>query len=220
MAEIILVPTSHVARQSLDKVREVIEKEKPDLVAVELDINRYMAARQESRASLTETLKALGVMTFVFYWALKKLQSWLGKKLGILPGSEMLHAVEIANKKGIKFAFIDRDIGITMMRIRNISWREKMKLLLYLFKGFTIDYVLLKARKKKGIDLSKVPPKELIREAMSMLKKEFPQLYNVLVHERDIYMVKKLKQLSQHYEKIVAVTGAGHTDGMKKLLRN
>lgn len=218
MAKIILVPTSHVAKQSLEKVKEVIEKENPDLVAVELDINRYMASKQETKGSTMETLKALGVMTFAFYWTLKKLQSWLGKKLGILPGSEMLQAVEIADKKGIKFAFIDRDIGVTMMRIRNITWREKAKLLLYLFKGFTLDYVILKIRRKGGIDLSKLPPKEIIKEAMRMLKKEFPQLYKVLVVERDHYMAAKLKQLSQNYEKIVAVTGAGHTDGMKKLL--
>ncbi len=91
-------------------------------------------------------------------------------------------------------------------------------LLLYLFKGFTVDYVIFKIKKKDGIDLSKLPPREIIKEAMRMMKKEFPQLYKVLVVERDHYMAAKLKLLSQNYEKIVAVTGAGHTDGMKKLL--
>jgi pheromone shutdown-related protein TraB len=218
MSKIILVPTSHIAKQSVRKVKEVIEKEKPDIVAVELDMNRYMAAKQEKNASTIETMKTLGFLTFLFYWILKNLQSWLGKKMGILPGSEMIQAVDVANKLGIKVAFMDRDIGVTMMRIRNISWKEKTKLLLYLFKGLTIDYALFKIQRKNGIDLSKVPPKELIKEAMDLLSKNFPELYKVLVVERDHFMVTRLKSLSNHFDKIVAVIGAGHTDGMKKLL--
>ncbi len=219
MKKIILVPTSHVAKQSLKKVKEVIEKEKPDCVAVELDMNRYSAMKEQEKTSSLEALKTLGFMTFLLYWVLKKLQSWLGKKLGILPGSEMIQAVDVARKAGIKVALIDRDMRITLLRVKSISWKEKMKLLLFLFKGLTIDYLLLKIRKDgKAIDLDKVPPKELIEQAMEMMKKEFPQLYRVLVKERDEFMASRLKDMSSKFEKIVAVTGAGHTNGLQKLL--
>jgi len=217
MAEIVLVPTSHIARQSLENVRMVIKKEKPDCVAVELDMNRYMAIK-EGESSSIEAMKNLGFLTFLFYWILKQLQSWLGKKLGILPGSEMVQAIEVARREEIKIAFIDRDIRVTLARVKNISWKEKTKLILYLFKGLTIDYLLLKIRKGEKIDLSKVPPKELINQAMLLMKKDFPQLYRVLVKERDLYMAIKLKKLSEQFRKIVAVTGAGHTDGLKRLL--
>ncbi len=218
MKKIILVPTSHVAKQSLKKVKEVIEKEKPDCVAVELDINRYYAIR-EGESSSIEALKKLGFLTFLFYWILKRLQSWLGKKLGILPGSEMIQAVEVARMERVKVAFIDRNIAVTLERVKSISWREKTKLILYLFKGLTIDYFMLKIKRdEKTIDLSKVPPKELIEQAMELMRKEFPQLYRVLVEERDQYMAARLRQLSEEFEKIVAVTGAGHTEGLKKLL--
>lgn len=221
MKKIILVPTSHVAKQSLKKVKEVIEKEKPDCVAVELDMNRYSVMKEQEKTSSLEALKTLGFMTFLLYWVLKKLQSWLGKKLGILPGSEMIQAVDVARKAGIKVALIDRDMRITLLRVKSISWKEKMKLLLFLFKGLTIDYFLLKIRKDgKAIDLNKVPPKELIEQAMEMMKKEFPQLYRVLVKERDEFMASRLKDMSSKFEKIVAVTGAGHTNGLKKLLGN
>jgi pheromone shutdown-related protein TraB len=219
MRKIILVPTSHVAKQSLKKVKEVIEKEKPDCVAVELDMNRYSAMKEQEKTSSLEALKTLGFMTFLLYWVLKKLQSWLGKKLGILPGSEMIQAVDVARKAGIKVALIDRDMRITLMRVKSISWKEKTKLLLFLFKGLTIDYFLLKIRKDgKAIDLNKVPPKELIEQAMEVMKKEFPQLYKVLVKERDEFMASRLKDMSSKFEKIVAVTGAGHTEGLQKLL--
>ncbi len=220
MSRIILVPTSHVSVQSLKKVKEVIEREKPDCVAVELDMNRYASMKQHEEASTLEALRALGVMTFALYWILKRLQSWLGKKLGILPGSEMLKAVEIARKMGIKVALIDRDIGVTLFRLKSIPAREKLKLILYLFKGMTIDYLLLKIRKDKGtmIDLTKVPPKDLIEQAMQVMRKEFPNLYSVLVTERDRYMADLLKNMSKKFDKIVVVVGAGHADGMKQLL--
>ena len=35
--ELILVGTAHISRESVDLVREVIEKERPDTVCVELD---------------------------------------------------------------------------------------------------------------------------------------------------------------------------------------
>ncbi|MFC2144051.1 TraB/GumN family protein [Candidatus Aenigmatarchaeota archaeon] len=221
MSRIILVPTSHVSAHSLKKVKEVIEREKPDCVAVELDMNRYASMKQHEEASTLEALRALGVTTFALYWILKRLQSWLGKKLGILPGSEMLKAVEISRKMGIKVALIDRDIGVTLFRLKSIPAREKLKLILYLFKGLTIDYLLLKMRKDKGtmaIDLTKVPPKDLIKQAMQIMKKEFPNLYNALVTERDRYMTDLLKNMSKKFDKIVVVIGAGHADGMKRLL--
>jgi pheromone shutdown-related protein TraB len=219
MGRIILVPTSHIARQSLEKVRDVIGREKPDCVAVELDMNRYTAMKEEEEASSWEIIRTLGFLTFFFYWALKHLQSWLGKKLGILPGSEMLRAVDAAREADIKVALIDRDIRITLVRLRSITWREKAKLLLYLFKGLTIDYVLLRIRKDAGaIDLSKVPPREIIDQAMDMMKKEFPQLYRILVKERDEFMAARLRDMSMKFGKIVVVIGAGHTEGLKKLI--
>jgi len=40
---IILIPTSHIAEESIQKIKEVIEKTKPDCVAIELDEKRYIA---------------------------------------------------------------------------------------------------------------------------------------------------------------------------------
>jgi pheromone shutdown protein TraB len=47
--EFILVGTAHVAQESTDLVREVLGKEKPDYVCVELDAQRYMALSQQQR---------------------------------------------------------------------------------------------------------------------------------------------------------------------------
>ena len=47
--EFILVGTAHVSKGSTDLVREVIEREKPDHVAVELDQQRYQALTEQQR---------------------------------------------------------------------------------------------------------------------------------------------------------------------------
>ena len=46
---IILVGTAHVSQESADLVREVIERERPDRVCVELDPQRYKALSEKSR---------------------------------------------------------------------------------------------------------------------------------------------------------------------------
>ena len=216
MSKIILIPTSHIASESVRKVKEVIEKEKPDCVAVELDINRLMSFKQKQTSTL-QTIKTLGPATFLIFWTMKKLQTWLGNKVGILPGSEMMTAVKIAHQNKIKVALIDQNIGLTFTKIQKIPFSEKAKLMWFLIKGVTIGLILSKIKKDK-IDLSKVPPKDLIEEAMLMLKTEFPHLFKALVTDRDKYMVNNIKNITKQFKKIVVVVGAGHYKGMKKLL--
>ena len=47
--EITLVGTAHISRESADLVREVIERERPDTVCIELDTQRYEALSQKQR---------------------------------------------------------------------------------------------------------------------------------------------------------------------------
>lgn len=212
---IILVPTSHIAVESLRKIRETVEKEKPDCVAVELDLNRYYAMQRGGSSSF-EIMQNVGVASFLIFWIFKKLQQWLGGKVGIFPGSEMLEAVKIGNEKGVTIAFIDRNIQDTFLDIQKIKFWEKMKLIWFLVKSVFV--IKFGGSKGEAIDLTKLPPEELIEQAMELFKKEFPQLYKILVEKRDKHMATQLKKLSEKFDKIVAVVGAGHYKGMKKLV--
>ena len=55
---------------------------------------------------------------------------------------------------------------------------------------------------------------------MKTLRKRYPTVYKVLVEDRNKYMVKKLVALMRQYpeKKILAIVGAGHKEGMEKLL--
>ncbi len=216
MAKIILVPTSHIARESLERVRKTIENEKPDCVAVELDINRYHYLKERGSESTLDMIRVLGLPTFLIYWVLKKFQDYFGKKTGILPGSEMMEAIGMGRERGITIALIDRPIEITLFKIRKLPLSEKLTLFKLLIMG--VLGIAIPFGKKHKFDLNRVPPKEIIKQAMGYLKKELPGFYRILVSERNAVMAKNLKDLARKFDDIVCVVGAGHEKGMKELL--
>ncbi|NIO21297.1 MAG: hypothetical protein GTN76_11320 [Candidatus Aenigmarchaeota archaeon] len=218
MPKIILIPTSHIARESLENVRKIITKEKPECIALELDLNRYYAlkAEEKERSGFWGMIKSFGIFTSLIYWILKKFQGYFGGKTGVLPGSEMLKGVEIAEELKLPFAFIDQPVERTFFNIKKIPLSEKLSLFWLLIKAvFGLAYPF---GKKVEIDLSKVPPKKLIEEAMKQFRKDLPGFYNVLVEERNAVMARNLKALAKKFDKIVCVIGAGHEKGLKKLL--
>lgn len=207
MPTITLIPTSHISRESIKKITATLEKEKPDCVAVELDAARYVAFK---KGGGNPRVKDVGVGGFLLFWTMKRVQDWLGKKVGVLPGSDMVTAVDVARERKIPVIFIDQDIGTTFLRIKAISWREKAKLLLLLVKGLTLDTFV----SREQMDLTKVPEDAVIKQAMDFLKQELPAIYRVLIAERDEHMARQIKHLSTHYPSLVAVVGAGHKEGI------
>lgn len=211
---IYILGTSHVAEQSIRQVNTYFNEIHPDILALELDRNRlYSLKHNTKRAKNLDLLKALGLGGFLFYLFGEFAQKKIGKILKINPGSDMLTAYNLGSKNKVKIALIDRDIQLTLRRFsKKFKPRELIKLIFSIFK---------KAPKQEKIDLKKVPSDELIDMAISELKTSFPSMYNVLVHERDIYMAKKLVSLSLLFpeEKIMAVVGAGHVKGMSKQIK-
>ena len=204
---ITIVPTSHIAKESLVKVKAALEN--ADCVCVELDRLRYEGLKLGEKASI-------GFVGFdsIILWLFKKLQEWLGSKTGILPGTEMLEAVETGKERGLTVYLIDQDIRITVERIRKMPGKEKLKLFTYLISA----PILMKFGRGEKIDLNKVPESELIKVAMEEFQKQFPYLYKVLVEERNQYMAQAIQKIKNKHEKIVVVVGAGHEEGLKQIL--
>ncbi len=46
---LIIIGTSHIAKQSLEEVKDVITNEKPDTVCIELDEKRFKALSEKNR---------------------------------------------------------------------------------------------------------------------------------------------------------------------------
>lgn len=227
--ELVLVGTSHIARQSVDRVKEAIEKYKPDAVAVELDRDRYRSLLMEQENKKTQSrfsfydVKAVGVKGFVFAmissWGMKKLAKYIGTN----PGMDMLEAVKAAKKHNIKAALIDQNIRVTLKRFsKALSMREIGRFVADFFKGLINPKKEVERMGLQGLDLNKVPDEATVEKMTSYMGERYPSIHKVLVHERNVYMAKKIIAMMQHEEinKIVAVVGAGHRKGMAKFLED
>ena len=201
---ITVIGTSHISPESVKKTREVILKKKPECVAVELCPERLMALKSGRRKPSLR----FGLSGYI----LAVLQDHLSHKTHIMPGTEMLSAVDAGLEVGSKVALIDLPIRRTMRKINDVSAWRKMKMITRLL----IDS--LKVKKMK-MDLSKVPDQEMIDEAMKYMKKDMPDFYKILVVERNNHMYKWIKKLSEDFKDIVVVVGAGHKKDLEKMIR-
>lgn len=209
-----VIGTSHIAKESIAEVKKLIEEERPEIVALELDYKRFHALMNPRRKVRLRDIRALGARG----WLLNLIGAWaeekMGKLVGVRPGTEMKTATVLAAKSKAKIALIDQDITVTLRRLtKNITWKEKLRFVTDLFKA-----ALFRKKPDVTFDLRKVPSKEVIGKLMKQVKTRYPNVYTVLVHERDIHMAKALYKLmnTEKNKKIVAIVGAGHEESIIK----
>jgi pheromone shutdown-related protein TraB len=228
-----IIGTGHILKRSVNEVKDVIEKTKPEIVALELDEKRLHALlskyRQDSRVMGKEGKEdairgrggSLPLFTkFLFSpkemvgFILSKIQEELGKKFGVSPGSEMLQAIEIASSVGSEIVLIDRDIEITMNHLLAIPMREKIRILRLRKVNKNIFGKLINS------DIEGLVDDEVVESIMREMEGEFPCLYNAVVDERDKFMAYNLFQIQSYQpeKNIVAVIGAGHKKGVERYL--
>ncbi len=213
---IYLLGTSHIAQESIDQVKEFIEAKKPEIIAVELDQKRVYALFHKKKLSIKD-IKQLGVKGFLINLVGAYIEKKLGKLVGVHPGSEMKTAIKLAKKHKLTMALIDQDISITLKRLsKSITWREKLRFIKEIIKG-----IITRKQQIEPFDLKKTPPKETIEKMIQMVKQSYPNVYKVLVEERNQVMAKNLYSLMTNNpdKKIFAIVGAGHEEGIIKILR-
>ena len=215
-SRIILVGTAHVSEKSVAEVNEVILREKPDIVAVELDKARYRALKGEDdvkEINIKEMLSGGQLNQFLLHWFLAYIQKKIGADTGVKPGAEMLSAIELAESSGARVALIDRDIQITLGRFWNMmSFVEKLKLFGSLI-GASFGFGT------KDIDIDTVTDEDVVTQLVSELRKVAPSAASVLLDERNAIMAKNLLEASKEGT-VVAVIGAGHREGIQKYIND
>jgi pheromone shutdown-related protein TraB len=212
--EFVLVGTAHVSRESADLVREVIEKERPDCVCIELDAQRFEALSHRQRwenLDLRQVIRQRQLAPLLANLVLASYQKKLGGALGVLPGAELLEAARAAERHGIPVALCDRDVRVTLRRAwGSMSLWNKSKLLATLLAS-VIDRPELDED-----ELRRIRDQDVISELMRELGEELPALKTTLIDERDAYLSHKI--LAAEGERIVAVVGAGHVAGIRDAL--
>lgn len=214
---IILVGTAHISKESVEEVKDTIEKYKPDIVAVELCQRRYDALTKKDQwenTPVTQLLRSNNAYLLLAQTFLSSIQRKLGKEYGVEPGSEMIAAIDEAKKHDLEVALVDRDISITLKRAwRKMGIREKFRLSWEFLKAM-VGY---DEEELKELDLKKLMDQDVISALMDEFGKIAPSVTTVLVHERDEYIAKKILDASKK-GKVVAVVGAGHLKGIKEHL--
>jgi pheromone shutdown-related protein TraB len=209
---LIIIGTAHISKQSAELVEQVITSEKPDVVCVELDEQRFEALSNQKRwesLDLKTIIKEKQLSTLIINILLSSYQKKLGKKLGVNPGLELLKATQVAKENNIPIELGDRDVRITLKRAwRSMSFWQKTK-----FMTMGLASVFDKEEISEE-QLEELKDKDVLTELMTDLGKTMPVLKEVLIDERDSYLAKKIKE--SNGKKIVAVVGAGHLQGIIK----
>ncbi|PLX52094.1 MAG: TraB family protein [Desulfobacteraceae bacterium] len=210
--EIILVGTAHVSKESVQLVSDIIETEKPDTVCVELCDARYQSIRQKDKWLDTDIIKVIKEKKSFLLLSnllLASFQKRIADKFDIVPGAEMIKAIDAGEAVGADIHLADRNIRITLAK----TWRAmglwgKIKLLfqLLLSMGEIGDI--------SEEDIEKMKQEDVLESLLADVGKSLPVLKDILIDERDQFLTHKIRTAPG--KKIVAVVGAGHVPGIKK----
>ena len=203
---LIIIGTSHISIESVKEVEKIIIENKPEIVALELDKPRFRALLYGGDKPGLRDIFSIGIKGYIFSLIGAYAEKKLGSIVDVSPGSEMKRAAEVAKENNCRIALIDQRIDVTLKRFsKEITWKEKFRFLFDLIKGIF-------KKEKISFDLNKVPSNEIIKKMLDHVKKRYPNVYKVLVYERNMVMAKHLYSLMGNYNHVVAVVGAGHGD--------
>ena len=201
MIELMLIGTAHVIDLS-QPLERYIRKFNPDLIALELDKQRWYALQSNSQ-------KADGPF---YLRLLSRLQKYISDSFGSSPGAEMMVATNVANSLGSKLAFIDKPIINTIQNAwKKMPWRE--------FGGLFADSLISFVGGGKVSMSESISTGDFSKE-LDQFSLYYPTLKKSLIDSRDVFMSKNIVKLfrSQKCEKMVVVVGEGHVSGMAEKL--
>lgn len=216
---LVIIGTSHIARQSAREIKQAFDEFQPDVVAIELDAQRLhglLEGKQRKQNLSPGLIRQIGVTGYVFLLIGSFVQKRLGNIVHVEPGAEMKLGHDLAKKNNKKVLLADQPLQITL---RNLSkqWTFKEKLLLF-WDMLTSPF---KKQEMLNINLNTVPSGEMLTKIITHFKGRYPTLYKSLVGDRDTYLSHSVKEYHKRFPdaKILLVIGAGHTGGVTKLLQ-
>ncbi len=196
-----LIGTAHVIDLSLPLERH-IKNFNPDLIALELDKQRWYALKTESRR-----------IEGPFYLKiLARLQKYLGDSFGSSPGAEMMVATNIGNSIGAKLAFIDKPILQTIQGAwKNMPWSEFFSIVMDSLVSFVGGGSTNIGTSMKTGDFS---------SELEQFSIQYPSIKKELIDKRDLYMSTNIVKLfrTQNCNRMLAIVGEGHVIGMAEKL--
>lgn len=215
---ITLLGTAHVSRASADKVRELLNTDEYDAVAVELCPSRYNAIIDPDAMANMDLFKVLkdGKGTMVAAnLALGAYQQRLAEQFEIEPGAEQREAIKYAQENHTPVLLVDREIGVTLKRVAsNVPWWQRLTL----FSGLLAS--LLTNDDVDEEEIERLKEGDILETTFAEFAEDRKDLYLPLIDERDRYMAARLLDEMQQdgHKNILVVIGAGHMQGIRNYL--
>ncbi|TFF68658.1 hypothetical protein EU520_00105 [Candidatus Thorarchaeota archaeon] len=212
---IVFIPVVHTDAESVERVRRTIREREPEVVAVELDRQRYELLQRGGEPNEVVLPGHTGDVVQDLFFQIARLEENLGNLTGSDAGAEMLAAIEEGREIGAKIALVDRPIHETMQAFMKVPLDEVY--------GFV--HALPTAEEdaeEQGVDalLAMLRDESQVEEIVSQFMEEFPHLADALIGQRDRYVANALKTILDDVEGlIVAVLGSGHMKGVKMSLK-
>lgn len=209
-----IVGTAHVSASSSELVDTVIRQYEPDTVCIELDEQRYKSITQRNKyenINILEIIKKKQLFFFIAQFLLASFQKKISDQTKSKPGDEFKQAIKVTEEINAKLVLADRNIGTTLKRAWRLTpFRHKMKLF---FSLFWADDEEIDAEK-----IEELKTGNAIDEMVKTFSKDLPATKEVMIDERDTFLVSEIQN---NLGKItVAVVGAGHVPGMLKKFKN
>lgn len=210
--ELILIGTAHVSRLSAEQVKEVIEREQPDTVAIELDEQRYQAVTGGNKWKDTDIFKVIKekkASLLLMNLAISSFQNRMAKQFDVTPGAEMIQGIDSAKETGAELVLADRNIQTTFSRIwGNLGAGGKAQLLTSVIAS------IFSREEISEEEMEKMKSQDTLNAVLAEFTESFPRLKTPLIDERDQYLAEKLRTAPG--KKIVAVLGAAHVPGISR----
>lgn len=213
--EITIIGTAHISSESVEEVKQALDEIKPDVIAIELDDERYKSMTEKKNwqdMDIVDIIKKKKVGFLFAQMILSSYQRKIAQNLKLNVGEEMSTAIQYSKENSTKLLMIDRNIQTTLLRIwHNLGWFEKIKMLTELLSSMFENDV-------KEEDIERLKQGDMLQAALAEISVQFPQIAETLIFERDRIMAYKLAHASG--QKIVAIVGAAHVPGIQKNLSN
>ncbi|KAL4436127.1 hypothetical protein ABPG77_005575 [Micractinium sp. CCAP 211/92] len=223
-AQIFLVGTAHVSRQSAEEVRDMIRLVKPGAVMVELCAGR--AARLRSGTTDQDFLKQMLGSMFAPGGSLSQklvqvslpMMYRVMKLLGMDPGGEFKVALQEAERIGARVVYGDRDVNGTLQRLsQTMGLQELMAMMTG--RGMpepppgVVELMMQQGTSNVEAQVEGLKTRALVREMAEYMRRVNPRLAEALIDERDQHMVDSLSRLEG---RVVGVVGLAHLDGIER----
>ncbi len=191
--EIILVGTAHVSKESAELVKEVILSEKPDTVCLELCATRLASLRDREKwrnMNIVKVVREKKTLLLLMNLMLASFQKKIAEKFDVLPGQEMINALEAGEEAGAAIIPVDREIQITLSRVwRSMGIWEKIKLM------FQLVFSLGSSDDITEEDIEQMKKEDILKVLLADVKKSHPVVEKILIDERDQYLTESLRQV-------------------------